>query len=204
MAERRVSLMLRTMRPARHAWYGIVRGVAFAIFLTGCKGEPSADTSTANPSARVDARAVTAALTEMQLPVAPPGELARDSTWRVFIDTTGAAQLVLAYKVAALVLPDGPFELLAPLTYFQHKDDRWEQATQDNGGVRLSPTAQHALAQEFTDRDLVYFFRIRTVVLSPNTDMQALVAQLRPLAEETRRDVARWLKDGFISADAEP
>lgn len=181
------------------------RGAVLAMVVSACAGgTDKADTAAATPSSRFEAGAVTAALAELRLPAATAGEMARDSAWRVFIDTTDTPRVVLVHKVAALVLPDGPFELLAPLTYFQYSGDRWQQATQDKGGVSLTPMAQAALASEFDDRERIYFFRVRTVVLSSRVEHPELVAQLRAVADEMRREVDQWLKDGFIGADAEP
>lgn len=179
-----------------------------AAFAGACR--PSA------ASARVDAlQTLTDSLRALHMPSATLGVMTRDTTWRVFVAVDSAResardsardsalQLYLIYPVANLVLPDGPFELLAPLTYFRLENERWVQSTQDRGGVKLPAAVSAALATEFTDRERVYFYRVRVVDVSEAGERVASVP-LRRTSLDMASEVARLRKAGFIGADAEP
>jgi hypothetical protein len=142
-------------------------------------------------------------LRALTMPDAVAGVMTRDSTWRVFAEADSTRRLYLIHPVANLVLPDGPFELQAPLTYFQFENGQWRQSTQDRGGVTLPSPVAAALATEFSDRERVYFYRIR-IVDAGQADGPAANVSLRALAQEVTNEVARLRKGGFIGADAEP
>ena len=193
-------------RKSRRPWAAGLLAVVTAS--TGCRGEArsgTVDSHLAATPTRDNVASMVDALTALQLSAAPAGIMARDSTWRVMIDTTGAPQVFLIRTVAALVLPDGPFELLAPLTYFQFKNGQWVQSTQDRGGLVVPPSVHAELVTDFEDPDRIYFFRARSVVLSSaDTNGGALTAQMRSLVEAMTQEVAKWLSAGFIGADAAP
>lgn len=154
-------------------------------------------------------------LRALQMPAATLGVITRDSTWRVFTagDTASdiardsasdsTLRLYLIQQVANLVLPDGPFELLAPLTYFRFENGQWQQSSQDRGGVLLPAAAASALATEFIDRERVYFYRVRVLDVSQG-DGRAASVPLRLTSQGMTSEVARLRKAGFIGADAEP
>jgi hypothetical protein len=142
-------------------------------------------------------------LRALAMPDAVAGVMMRDSTWRVFTDGDSTLRLYLIHPVATLALPDGPFELQAPLTYFRFENGQWRQSTQDRGGVTLPPPVVAALATEFSDQERVYFYRIRVVDAGQPAGPAATVS-LRALAQEVTNEVARLRKGGFIGADAEP
>ncbi len=146
-------------------------------------------------------------LRALHMPPASLGAMTRDTTWRVFAAVDSARdrtlQLYLIHPVANLVLPDGPFELLAPLTYFRFENERWLQSTQDRGGVLLPAVVSAALATEFTDRERVYFYRVRVIDVREAGERVARVP-LRRTSHDMAGEVARLRKAGFIGADAEP
>lgn len=181
---------------ARHWWVTLV-------IVAACAGacRPSA------ASARVDAvETLSDSLRALQMPPATLGVMTRDTTWRVFAEGDTARQaalrLYLIHQVANLVLPDGPFELQAPLTYFRFENARWQQSTQDRGGIVLPATVAAALATEFTDRERVYFYRIRVLDVGEAGGVAGV--PLRLTSQGMVSDVARLRKVGFIGADAEP
>lgn len=149
------------------------------------------------------------ALRELGLPTLTRDLIARDSVWRVIDDSsTAGRQLVLVHSVAALHLPDGPFELLAPLTYFVYRDSAWVQETQQRGGLALSLRAASLLASDFTDTSRVYFYSARAVTLADTSDRadttMSLASRIQRAVRGITTDVARWRRSGFIGADAEP
>jgi hypothetical protein len=163
--------------------------------------------SSAASSRAITVQTLSDSLRALHMPSATLGVMTRDTTWRVFVAVDSARdrtlQLYLIHPVANLVLPDGPFELLAPLTYFRFEDERWRQSTQDRGGVRLPAAVSAALATEFTDRERVYFYRVRVVDVSEAGERVASVP-LRRTAHDMAGEVARLRKAGFIGGDAEP
>jgi hypothetical protein len=183
-----------TLRVPFRPWWGAA--VLTMMSLGACR--PAAASSGASAL-----QTLSDSLRVLAMPAAASGVMMRDSTWRVFAEGDSTLRLYLIHPVADLVLPDGPFELLAPLTYFRFEDERWMQATQDRGGVTLPPVVATALATEFTDRERVYFYRIRFVDAG-QSDESAANAPLRAVAQAVTTEVARLRKAGFIGADAEP
>ncbi len=175
------------------SYFGVFAlGVAL---LGGC-------TNTAPPDRLVE---VDATLRELGLPTVESRVASPDSVWRVFVDSSSAAwQLVVVNRIAALMLPDGDFELLKPLTYFRYQNDVWRQATQSAGGTIIPPMAERELATELSDRERTYFFRVRTMPLDAGALSTGTSAKMRSLVELMTREAATLRTSGFIGADAEP
>jgi hypothetical protein len=166
------------------------------VIMTGC-------TEPRTPPAVSTLGALSDSLRALQLPPARAGEMTRDSTWRVYVGSDSASQLYLIHRVAALVLPDGPFTLEAPLTYLRYEAGAWQQETQKRGGVQLPKAVEQALVAECTDRERIYFYRVRVIELRA-ANGHSWMAQLRPDVQAVTRAVTAWRSKGFIGGDAEP
>lgn len=167
----------------------------FSISMVGC-GAPQ----TSDPLL-----AVNATLRELGVPPSAAGEFTRDSLWRVFVETTSATpHLVLILKLPDIVLPDGAFELLAPLTYFQYERESWQQRTQLKGGTVIAAPADSVLALEFSDSARTYFYRVRTIALDTGVPSAGTLDQIRLTVQDMLRQAAVLRREGFIGADAEP
>lgn len=150
-------------------------------------------------------RVLTSVLAEEQLVPASVGTMARKGDWRVFIDDERPQQLYLMQLLAGIALPDGPIDLLAPVTYYKYMQQRWVQENQGGGGGMLPEYGQQALATEFTSTERRYFYRIRTIDLWRAYASEAEFAKLvRATLRELKDESARLRRDGFIGGDAEP
>lgn len=149
---------------------------------------------------------VNAAFRELRLPAASEGVLSREGAWRVFVDRSGSARrLLVIHLIAALQLPDAPFELTAPLTYFRFEKGQWRQGTQARGGTAVPMPVETALATEFVDRSRVYFYRVRAIELASPDEPDARVAErIRFNVRDVAREAVELHRIGFIGADAEP
>lgn len=149
---------------------------------------------------------VNVALSELHLPAIRVGNVSRDSTWRVLIEQNNASsRLIMMQQVAALVIPDGPLELLAPLTYFRYEASAWRQHHEAPSSIALSAASVTALQNDFADTSRVYFYRIEPVdVWSKNLDSAGVAALVRGTALTLTRDAARLRRAGFLSMDSEP
>lgn len=145
-------------------------------------------------------------LSELHLPALTVGQVARDSSWRVLIEQNDASsRLLLMQQVAALVIPDGPLELLAPLTYFRYEANAWQQHHEATASVALSAASVTALQKDFTDTTRVYFYRIEPLdVWSKQLDSAGVARLVRGTALTLARDAARLRQAGFLSMDSEP
>lgn len=167
--------------------------------FAACRGDASREPiATANET-----------LQSLGLPTVTSGRLATDTVWHVMIDSsTTERQLVLVHTVAALTLPDGPFELLAPLTYFVFRDSAWYQETQQRGGLNMSLPVVANLVTDLTDTSRVYFYAARAVALTDTANRadatMTLAARIQRAVRGITTDVANWRRKGFIGADAEP
>jgi len=180
-----------------------------AVIVTGMLVMSMLSASCATEAADEHLAAVTSTLRELQMPVAAVGAMARDSAWRVLVDTGPSPRLYLMHQVAALVLPDGPFELTEPVTSFRFEGEtdsaRWRQSPRPRGGESLPPAVEAVLATDFVDRERTYFYRIRSIDVRARDVSPAQVAErVRTTAREILRDVAQYRRSGFIGADAEP
>lgn len=170
-----------------------VLGVAMAL-LVSCA--PAADNE--------PLRTVNQALGELQLPASRVGAMASDSVWHVFVDTGATPRLLLIRQVAALVLPDGPFEMTEPVTAFRFTDGRWQQLPGPQT-ERLPAAVERPLVAEFVDRERTYFFHARAIPLGgPDASTEGLAERVRTSVASITRNVARYRTAGFISGDAEP
>lgn len=176
-----------------------------AITLGACRSgdTPAARDTTSDVTKTSTLTAVNDSLRALQLPLAQSGEMTRDSVWRVYVASDSATSLYIVHGLEALVLPDGPIEVLAPVTYFRFDGSVWRQATQKTNGVIVPPGVERVLSTEFTDRERTYFYRVRVIDLAA-TGANSWPLRLRAEVEQTVRDIAQWRKAGFISADAEP
>lgn len=141
---------------------------------------------------------------ERSLPLAAAGAIARQGAWRIAIDDERPQRLHVAHAIAALSLPDGPFAITEPVTYFQNWSGHWRQENQGGEGGRLPESLQRAMRVELTDPEQVYFFRIRSVNLWQRYAPGELAASLRAALRETEAEALRWREGGFIAADAAP
>jgi hypothetical protein len=141
---------------------------------------------------------------ELSLPLDATGSLGRAGAWRVAIDDERPQRLHLAYAIAGLTLPDGPFRTSEPVTYFQNWSDVWRQENQGKDGGTLPESLAASLAPEHPDKAKVYFYRIRAIDLWKRYGEGELASLLRRTLREIESEAKRWLRDGFIEADAEP
>lgn len=149
---------------------------------------------------------VNSVLRELHVPALTAGQISRDSAWRVLIEQNGtSSRLIMMQEVAALVIPDGPLELLAPLTYFRFEANAWQQHHEATSSVALSATSVTALQRDFVDTTRVYFYRIESLDLSSsNLDSAGSAELVRRTANKLMSDAARLRRTGFLSMDSEP
>lgn len=158
------------------------------------------------PPAQDPLRLINATLAELHLPGAVEGAMSRDSTWQIIVDRSEpTGRLLLLRQVAALVVPDGPLEVTAPLTYFRFENQLWHQYYGTAASVRLADASVAALRSELSDTTRVYFYRVESLdVVSPARDSAAVVRLLRNAVAGLDRDVVRLRREGFLTMDAEP
>lgn len=144
-------------------------------------------------------------LAEFKLVLPAIDSLTRNEGWRLFVDNEQPRKLHVIRELASLKLPDGPFRLLSPVTFYKYQQGHWEQDNQGMGSDLLPINAQTALASDFTDKEKVYFYQMEAVDLSKTySNPQEFSETLRALLKKMEADNTRLMKSGFIAGDAEP
>lgn len=189
--------------------------MALLAGLTACRDaaetrvDASGATAAAVPSrSDVPSGVVTASVPQLVLPAPWPtvtaDSLGSRDDWHFVYETSPTPRLLVIHRIAALVLPDGPFELLAPVTAVRNLNGVWSQYTPVAGTLPFPAPALRALTAQLTQPDRISFYRIRALDLSTDTTSAHVASVLPTLMREMERDVARLRKVGFIGADAEP
>ncbi len=124
--------------------------------------------------------------------------------WHFVYETSPAPRLLVIHRIAALVLPDGPFELLAQVTAVRNLNGVWSQYTPVAGTLPFPAPALRTLTAQLTQPDRISFYRIRALDLSTESTATHVATVLPTLMREMEREAARLRKDGFIGGDAEP
>lgn len=148
-------------------------------------------------------RLLNAALAEKGFPAVAPGQWTSHGEWRYTVDNERPQRFHFARAVAHIALPDGPFRLLAPLTYFRFFATRgyWHQDNQGHGGGVLPASVLPGFREEWTNREHVYFYSIQSLQLWK--DHPSLTKGLSELMEEAERRAEEFRTKGSIDADAE-
>lgn len=194
-----------------------IRRAILLLSLTACRdaAETRADSGgaaqTAEPSGSnvADSGGVVAARVPMLVLPAPWPTLTVDSlatrdAWHFVYETAPSRRLLVIHRIAALVLPDGPFELLAQVTAVRSLNGVWSQYTPVAGTLAFPAPALRALTAQLTQPDRIAFYRIRALDLSTDSTSAHVATALPTLMREMEREAARLRKDGFIGGDAEP
>ncbi|MBS1826625.1 MAG: hypothetical protein JST93_15020 [Acidobacteria bacterium] len=148
-------------------------------------------------------RLLHAALASKGLPAVVAGRWTRHGEWRYTIDNERPQRFHLVRAVAHIALPDGPFRLLAPLTYFRYYATRgfWHQDNQGHGGGVLPASVLPGFREEWTNQEHVYFYCVQSLQLWK--EYPSLAHAVRELMEEAGRRVEEFHTKGAIDADAE-
>lgn len=150
-------------------------------------------------------RVAKSVLAEKGLSLVQPDSLASKGMWRFFIDNERPQQLHVIHELVSMTMPDGPFRLTEPVTYYKYMQERWFQENQGHVSGMLPLKGQSAIAWNFTDRAKVYFFQIKSVDLwKTYANEKEFADMLRALLRKMEAEHTRLLRDGFIRGDAEP
>jgi hypothetical protein len=164
------------------------------------------DWSTANWPAvyRRNLQLLNAALAAHHLPPAAEARWTTHGDWRYIVDNERPQQFHLVRAIAHIALPDGPFRLHAPLTYFRYFHTRgfWHQDNQGHGGAKIPASVLPAFQQELTNAEHVYFYRIQSLHLWK--EHPSLADALHTMLAEANRAAEDFHTKGAIDADAEP
>ena len=128
----------------------------------------------------------------------------RHGNWRYIIDNDRPQRFHLVRHIASIELPDGPFGLLSPLTFFRYYHTRgfWHQENQGRGGGILPAAVLAEFQTELTNSRLVYFYRIQDLQLWK--EHASLSDALHELIREGDLRAGEFEKQGAIDASAEP
>ncbi|MEO7998019.1 MAG: hypothetical protein ABI852_11275 [Gemmatimonadaceae bacterium] len=144
-------------------------------------------------------------LAEKQLSLVQTDSLASKGLWRFYVDNERPQQLHVIHELVTMAMPDGPFRLTAPVTYYKYMQERWFQENQGQESDMLPEKGQAAIAWNFTDRAKVYFFQMKAVDLwKTYASEKEFGDMLRNVLRTMEADHTRLLRDGFIRGDAEP
>lgn len=171
------------------------------LALAACRGAGDP-----RPAVREPLAIANALLSEAHLPKADTSHVVRKDMWAVATEPhAGSLKLLLLYTVDSLVLPDGPLELSAPITYLRFESNAWHQHHDAKGAVMLTDATVQQLSTTLTDTTRVYFFRVESMSVGTTAlDSLHFSRLVRTAAKDLPLEVARLRRSGFISADAEP
>lgn len=150
-------------------------------------------------------RVAKSVLAEKQFSLEQTDSIASKGLWSFYLDDERPQQLHVIHALTAMTMPDFPFRLTEPVTYYKYMQSRWYQDNQGQESDLLPPKAQSALARNFTDRARIYFFQMTAVDLWKAYPSEVEFANtLRALLRKVETEHTRLLRDGFIAGDAEP
>lgn len=144
-------------------------------------------------------------LAEFKLTLPSIDSMSRQGKWRVYLDDLRPQQLHIVHELPSITLPDAPFRIIEPVTYFKYMQKMWFQDNQGQESDRLPLVGQKLLAPEFVDQERVYFYQMSAVDMwktytGPNEFAELLRKTIKDMMEKN----AKLLKNGFIAGDAEP
>lgn len=153
---------------------------------------------------RNNVQLLNAALSAIHFPPVEQGRWVTHQNWRYIIDNERPQRFHLVRVIANIKLPEGPFRILAPLTFFRFFSTRnfWHQENQGHGGGTLPVSVVPAFLPELSNQEHVYFYRIQSLQL---WKAHASIADaLRDLIQEANHRAEEFHKQGAIDADAIP
>lgn len=157
------------------------------------------------PAYAVNSGVAAAVLNEFKLTLPASDSMTRNGRWRIYLDDERPQQLHVVHELAALTLPDGPFRITEPVTYYKYMQQRWIQDNQGELSDRLPANGQLLMAPEFTDTAKVYFYQMKAVDMwRTYTSENDFAEMLRSMLKSVQSTHTKLLRDGFIAGDAAP
>ena len=157
------------------------------------------------PAYTANTKVVRDVLAEFKLELPVADAITRHDKWRIFLDDQRPQQLHLVHALTAITLPDGPFRITEPVTYFKYMQQRWVQDNQGQESDRLPVAGQKLMATELVDQERVYFYQMAAVDMwKTYSGSDELAKVLRGVINSMTTKHAKLMRAGFIAPDAEP
>lgn len=132
------------------------------------------------------------------------GRWSRAGHWRYAVDGERPQRFHLVRVIADVTMPDGPFRLTGPLTFFRYYATRgfWHQENQGGGGGLVPGSLVNEFRKELVDEGKVYFYRVQSLHLWK--EHGSVREALRGMMREGDARAEEFVKRGAVEGDAEP
>lgn len=143
-------------------------------------------------------------LGEFKLELPASGAMTQSGKWRLYLDDLRPQQLHIVHELAALTLPDGPFRIIKPVTYFKYMQQRWVQENQGQESDKLPEGGKKLISSDLRDTTKIYFYQMTAIDMWKTYAGDEFAPELRKTLRSMIAKHEALLKDGFIAGDAEP